>query len=116
MVERLYYPGLELDPGFALAQRQQSGPGSMLSFELATDRDGVALFLRDTNIFQLAASLGGTESLICHPSSMTHGSMDAIAQEKAGISQTLIRLSVGMEHINDQLDELETLFNKLGAK
>jgi cystathionine gamma-synthase len=116
MVKRLYYPGVELDPGFALAKRQQSGPGSMLSFELATDRDGVALFLRDTNIFQLAASLGGTESLICHPSSMTHGSMDAAAQEKAGISETLIRLSVGMEHVNDQLNELESLFTKLDAK
>lgn len=108
-VNRVYYPGLETDLGYDLAQKQQSGPGAMLSFELKTDREGIGKFLGGTNIFQMAESLGGTESLICHPASMTHRAMDDEAQAQAGISQTLIRLSVGLEHIDDQLEELRTL-------
>jgi len=115
-VECVYYPGLKSDPGHALASRQQSGPGAMLSFELKGKRADVGIFLGQTNIFQLAESLGGTESLICHPASMTHRSMDADARAKAGISETLIRLSVGMEHVEDQLAELETLFIRLSEK
>ena len=85
----------------------------MLSFDLKTDREGVAAFLKQTDLFQLAESLGGTESLICHPASMTHRAMSYEAQLQAGITQTLIRLSVGLEHINDQLVELEHLFANL---
>ena len=115
-VSRVFYPGLKPDPGFELAQRQQSGPGAMLSFELDTDRVSIGAFLGQTNIFQLAESLGGTESLISHPASMTHRAMDAAAQAKAGIGETLIRLSVGMEHVDDQLAELKTLFCCLKGK
>ncbi|MBL4854498.1 MAG: cystathionine gamma-synthase [Robiginitomaculum sp.] len=113
LVKRVYYPGLKSDPGYELAARQQSGPGAMLSFELKGTRADVGVFLNQTNIFQLAESLGGTESLICHPASMTHRAMDAEAQAKAGICETLIRLSVGMEHVDDQLAELKTLFSRL---
>ncbi len=85
----------------------------MLSFELATDRDGVGRFLAHTSLFQFAESLGGTESLICHPASMTHRAMNEDARKLAGISETLIRLSVGLEHSSDQLAELSLLFKNV---
>ncbi len=116
MVKRVYYPGLESCPDYGLACRQQSGPGAMLGFELDTNRAGVARFLNQTNIFQLAESLGGTESLICHPASMTHRAMDSAAQKQAGIGEALIRLSVGMEHVDDQLGELATLLANIKTK
>lgn len=112
-VSRVYYPGLPEDPGYALAKVQQSGPGAILSFELASDRDGVGRFVAGTQLFQLAESLGGTESLICHPASMTHRAMDEDARQKAGISDSLLRLSVGLERSRDQIAELETLFAAL---
>jgi len=115
-LKHVYYPCLKSEPGFELAQRQQAGPGAMLSFELKGKRADVRAFLSQTSIFQLAESLGGTESLICHPASMTHRAMDADAQAKAGIGETLIRLSVGMEHVDDQLAELQTLFTRLEKK
>ena len=112
-VSRVYYPGLKSDPGYDLAQKQQSGPGAMLSFELDADRANIAQFLSGTNLFQLAESLGGTESLICHPSSMTHRAMDDEAQAKAGINEGLIRVSVGLEDSADQLSELSRLFESI---
>ncbi len=112
-VAKVFYPGLETDPGYDLAKRQQSGAGAMLSFELATDRAGVGDFLANTSLFQFAESLGGTESLICHPASMTHRAMSEEARKVAGVSDTLIRLSVGLEHTNDQLAELSLLFSQL---
>ncbi|PHR92283.1 MAG: O-succinylhomoserine (thiol)-lyase [Robiginitomaculum sp.] len=112
-VSKVYYPGLASDPGYALAQRQQSGPGAMLSFELAGSREDVGKFLSDTHVFQLAESLGGTESLICHPASMTHRAMTPEARATAGIGETLIRLSVGLESSSDQLAELKVLFTPI---
>lgn len=112
-VSKVYYPGLITDPGYALMQRQQSGPGAMLSFELASNRDGLARFLSKTHLFQLAESLGGTESLICHPASMTHRSMSEQARATAGIRETLIRVSVGLERSSDQLAELSAMFANL---
>ncbi len=113
LVSKVYYPGLKSAPGYDLAHRQQSGPGAMLSFELASGRAGAAAFLGGTSVFQLAESLGGTESLICHPASMTHRAMDEQTRAAAGIGENLIRLSVGIEHIDDQLAELERLFSNL---
>lgn len=112
-VKKTYYPGLPSDPGFELAKRQQSGPGAMLSFELDTDREGIRKFLAGTNLFQMAESLGGTESLICHPSSMTHRAMGPEALAQAGITENLIRLSVGLEHSEDQINELKSMFSQL---
>lgn len=112
-VSKVYYPGLKSDPGYELAQKQQSGPGAMLSFELAGTRDDVGTFLGGTELFQLAESLGGTESLICHPASMTHRAMTPEVRATAGIRETLIRLSVGLEHSTDQLTELDKLFANL---
>lgn len=109
-VERVYYPGLKSHPQYALAQSQQSGPGAMLSFEIKGGKPAVKACLEHLSLFQLAASLGGTESLICHPATMTHRGMDDAALATAGIKDSLIRISVGMEHIDDQIRDLETSF------
>ena len=115
-VSRVYYPGLKSDPGYDLAQKQQSGAGAMLSFELEANRGEIGAFLSGTTLFQLAESLGGTESLICHPATMTHRAMDEKAQAKAGIKESLIRISVGLEDSSDQLTELQALFAVLENK
>jgi cystathionine gamma-synthase len=103
-VSRVYYPGLPSHPGHVVAKKQQEGFGAMISFELDGDLDG---FLAKLEMFSLAQSLGGTESLINHPASMTHVSMGAQARAKAGVTDNLLRLSVGIEHIDDLLGDLE---------
>jgi cystathionine gamma-synthase len=100
-VAQVYYPGLSSDPGHALAASQQSGFGGMLSFELATGIEGVEAFLEGLKYFTLAESLGGVESLIAHPASMTHAAMDEAARRRAGITDSLLRLSVGIESVED---------------
>ena len=112
-VENVYYPGLKSHADYGLAAAQQEGPGAMLSFEIKGGRESAARFLGQTDIFQLAESLGGTESLICHPASMTHRAMDDAARAKAGISESLLRISVGLESSADQIAELETMFSHL---
>jgi len=112
-VSQVYYPGIATDPGYDLAQKQQSGPGAMLSFELNASRDEISNFLAGAQLFQLAESLGGTESLICHPATMTHRAMDKPTQLFAGINEKLLRVSVGLEDSLDQIGELGTLFEKL---
>ncbi|MEZ5815011.1 MAG: PLP-dependent transferase [Alphaproteobacteria bacterium] len=104
-VSRVYYPGLPSHPGHEIAKRQQEGFGAMLSFALEGDLDG---FLARLEMFSLAQSLGGTESLINHPASMTHVSMGAEARAKAGVTDNLLRLSVGIEHIDDLIGDLES--------
>ncbi|MBL8300517.1 MAG: cystathionine gamma-synthase [Rhodanobacteraceae bacterium] len=101
VVAQVYYPGLESHPGHALAARQQSGFGAMLSFELATDNDGIVAFLDGLTCFSLAESLGGVESLVAHPASMTHAAMAVEARRAAGIADNLLRLSVGIEDAID---------------
>jgi cystathionine gamma-synthase len=96
-VRRVYYPGLASHPGHDVARRQQQGFGAMLSFELHGGVEQVKALLGGMHLFSLAESLGGVESLIAHPASMTHAAMDAAARERAGISETLVRLSVGIE-------------------
>ncbi|MCC6598398.1 MAG: PLP-dependent transferase [Alphaproteobacteria bacterium] len=103
-VTRIHYPGLKSHSGHALAARQQEGPGAMLSFTLKGD---INAFLAKLTMFSLAQSLGGTESLINHPASMTHVSMGAEARAKAGVTDDLLRISVGIEHIDDLLDNLK---------
>jgi len=110
-VTKVYYPGLEDHPGHAIAKSQQSGFGAMCSFDLAADASVLPVFFAALRLFTLAQSLGGIESLICHPGSMTHASMDAAAQQTAGIGPTLIRLSVGIENIDDLLADLQQAFN-----
>ncbi|MDR7039197.1 cystathionine gamma-synthase [Methylobacterium sp. BE186] len=100
-VAATYYPGLASHPGHAIAQAQQAGFGAMLSFELAGGTDEVRRFVEAVDGFTLAESLGGVESLIAHPATMTHASMGAEARHAAGISATLLRLSVGLEAEDD---------------
>jgi len=96
-VEKVYYPGLPCHEGHAVAASQQSGFGGMLSFELAGGEIAVRTFLESLRFFSLAESLGGVESLVCHPSSMTHAAVRKSALSEAGIQPNLIRLSVGIE-------------------
>lgn len=105
-VKRVYYPGLESHPQHELARRQQSGFGGMVSFELDGTLEDVYQVLRSVKVFALAESLGGVESLIDHPESMTHASMDPALRREAGITSTTIRLSVGLEDIDDLLEDL----------
>jgi cystathionine gamma-synthase len=105
-VARVYYPGLASHPGHALAARQQRGFGAMVSFELVGGVPNVKALLASMELFSLAESLGGVESLVAHPASMTHAAMDEAARERAGISATLVRLSVGIEDGDDLLRDL----------
>jgi cystathionine gamma-synthase len=105
-VDKVYYPGLETHDGFETARRQQEGFGGMISFELSGGLEGIRSFVSGLKFFSLAESLGGVESLVAHPATMTHVSMSPEAREKAGISDQLIRLSVGIEDVQDLLDDL----------
>jgi cystathionine gamma-synthase len=106
-VRRVFYPGLPSHPGHELAKRQQTGFGGMVSFEVEGNLEKTKKILGSTKIFALAESLGGIESLICHPATMTHGSMNPELREKAGINERIIRLSVGIEDKNDLMEDLE---------
>jgi cystathionine gamma-synthase len=103
---QVYYPGLATHNGHALAASQQSGFGAMLSFEVRGGRAGVETLVSNLEYFTLAESLGGVESLIAHPATMTHASMDAAARANAGISDSLVRLSVGIESPEDLVRDL----------
>jgi cystathionine gamma-synthase len=105
-VARVFYPGLASDPGHALAARQQQGFGAIVSFELAGGKDAVRRFLDGLRYFSLAESLGGVESLVAHPDTMTHAAMEPAARQAAGITPGLLRLSVGIEDTEDLLADL----------
>ena len=106
-VSKVYYPGLEHHVGHALAARQQQGFGAMLSFELQGDVPQIEAFVDGLHYFSLGESLGGVESLIAHPASMTHAAMAPEARHAAGIADTLLRLSVGIEDGDDLLRDLD---------
>ena len=101
VVARVYYPGIVTHPGHSVATAQQSGYGAMISFELKGGITAVEAFVTGLECFSLAESLGGVESLIAHPGSMTHAAMDAAARCTAGISDALLRVSVGIEALQD---------------
>lgn len=105
-VNRVYYPGLASHPGHAIAASQQDGFGAMVSFQLNGGIDGVQRFVNALQYFTLAESLGGVESLVAHPATMTHASMDEAARATAGIDDSLLRLSVGIEHVDDLVADL----------
>ena len=92
---------------------QQSGPGAMLSFEIKGGHEAAKAVLESVSLFQLAESLGGVESLICHPATMTHRGMEPEARDIAGIKETLIRISVGLEDSKDLKDDLEVGFSQI---
>jgi cystathionine gamma-synthase len=105
-VRCVYYPGLETHPGHDIATQQQSGFGGMISFEIDGGEEAVRAFIEHLRFFSLAESLGGVESLVCHPPSMTHAPVSSKALQEAGISQSLIRLSVGLEAGEDLVDDV----------
>jgi cystathionine gamma-synthase len=105
-VKRVYYPGLTDHPGHTIAASQQDGFGAMVSFEMAGGIGGVETFVNALECFTLAESLGGVESLVAHPATMTHASMDEEARRAAGISESLLRLSVGIEDSADLVADL----------
>ena len=105
-IENIYYLGLSSHPGHELAKRQQSDFGAMISFEIKGGVDAVKALFDNLELFTLAQSLGGVESLISHPSTMTHAGMEIAAQLEAGITPSLIRISVGIEDIDDILADL----------
>jgi len=112
-VDKVHFPGLRSDPGHKLMKRQQSGPGAMLSFTLKGGRDAAKTLLENIEIFQMAESLGGVESLMCHPATMTHRAMSVKAREIAGIGDDLLRLSVGIEAEADLLAALKNIFAQI---
>jgi cystathionine gamma-lyase len=113
-VGRVRYPGLESHPGHEIASRQMSDYGGMISFELADDEMEKALAILDeVEVFTLAESLGGVESLIEHPASMTHASIPAEEREKIGLTDSLVRLSVGVEAQKDLRADLEQALDRV---
>jgi cystathionine gamma-synthase len=113
-VRAVHYPGLEAHPGHAIAKAQQAGFGAMLSFDLDGDSGDVRRFVEALIVFTLAESLGGIESLVAHPATMTHASMSPEARRVAGIGDTLLRLSIGLEAEADLLGDLRRGFSALG--
>ena len=106
-IAKVYHPSLPSNLGHEIAKKQQKGFGSLLSFELINKPDAMPKFLKALNIFTLAQSMGGVESLICHPATMTHSGITAEARKVAGISDQLLRISVGLEDVSDLLADLE---------
>ncbi len=105
-VKQVHYPGMKDHPGHEIAKRQQSGFGAMVSFRIEGGIEAARAFIGTLNLFSLAESLGGVESLVAHPSTMTHKSMTDEAKARAGIDDDLIRLSVGIEDPNDLIADL----------
>ncbi len=114
-VRALHYPGLATHPGHELAARQQHGFGAMLGVEIAHGEAGVRAFLDGLRCFTLAESLGGVESLVAHPATMTHAAMSPEARRAAGIGDGLLRLSVGIEHVDDLARDLRAAMERVGA-
>jgi cystathionine gamma-lyase len=106
-VKKIYYPGLPSHPQHELAKKQMSGFGGMISIEVGSLENGKNL-LRHVRIFALAESLGGVESLICHPASMTHGSIPEADRAKLGLTDGLVRLSVGCEDAEDLIEDIRS--------
>ena len=105
-VSKVYYPGLESDPGFEIQKKQADGAGAMISFVLNEKYD-YKKFFKSLKLVTLAESLGGVESLVCHPAGMTHAAIPADIRKSVGIVDELIRLSVGIEDVDDIIGDLE---------
>ena len=110
-VKKIRYPGLKQDPNHNIAKSQMRGFGGIISAELNTDLKGTLKFLENIEIFTLAESLGGVESLIEHPAIMTHASIEKNIREELGISDSLVRLSVGIEDVKDLVSALDKALN-----
>jgi cystathionine beta-lyase/cystathionine gamma-synthase len=113
-VEKVHYPGLPSHPGHELAKRQMSGFGGMVSFSLTGGAAKAERFLLALKVFSLAESLGGAESLACSPAAMTHASVPPEERLRQGITQGLVRLSVGIEDADDLIEDLEQALSVAG--
>jgi methionine-gamma-lyase len=113
LIKSVSFPGLKSHPQYKLGQRQHKGPGGMITFELDGGLEAGRVMMNSVELCQLAVSLGGVESLIQHPASMTHFSMGKEARLAAGISDGLVRLSVGIEKVDDIIDDLEKALEKV---
>ena len=114
-VKKVYYPGLPEAQGYEIQKRQAKNGGAMISFELDEKYD-IRKFFSSLKLIALAESLGGIESLVCHPASMTHASIPYEIRQKVGITDGLIRLSIGIEHIDDLLADLDQAIAESGEK
>ena len=113
-VDKVFYPGLPTHPNHAIAKKQSKGFGGVVSFSLKNDDIKLAeQFVSNTNIFKLAESLGGVKSLISHPANMTHKSIPAEKRKAAGVVDSLIRLSVGIEEVEDLINDLKETFENI---
>ena len=112
-VEWVRFPGLKSFPNYEIAQKQHKAPGGMISFELKGGLEAGKILMNSVELCQLAVSLGGVESLIQHPASMTHSTMGKEARETAGITDGLVRLSVGIENVDDIIDDLSRALEKI---
>jgi cystathionine gamma-lyase len=112
-VKSVSYPGLKTHPQHDLARTQMRGFGGMVTMVLKTDLAGTKRFLENTHLFALAESLGGVESLINHPALMTHASVPKEQREALGVSDSLVRLSVGVEDVRDLIDDLQFAFEAI---
>lgn len=110
-VKKVYYPGLEDSEGYIIHKKQSFGAGAIISFVLSEEYD-IKTFFKSVQLITLGESLGGVESLLCHPASMTHASIPYEIRQKVGIVDNLIRLSVGIEDKNDIVNDLESTFEK----
>ncbi len=113
MVAEVHYPGLENHPGYALIGHQMKAAGGVIAFELHTDLAGEAEFINAMQLFSIAVSLGDTESLIQHPASMTHSPYTVEERHNAGISDSLIRIAVGLENVDDIVADLDQALTKI---
>ena len=113
-IDKVFYPGLPSHPNHNIAKQQSKGFGGIVSFTLKNDTEEAATaFVTSTNYFKLAESLGGVKSLLCHPAQMTHKSIPAERRRAAGVADSLVRLSVGLEEVNDLIADLEQAFEKI---
>lgn len=112
-VQKVYHPGLESHPQHSLAKKQMRGYSGTFSFELGGNLETAKTFLKNLKELNVAESLGGVESLIEHPALMTHASIPKEEREKVGISDSLIRISVGIEHVDDILEDIESALKKI---
>ena len=112
-VEKVIFPALKSHPQYAMQQKQTRGSAGMFSFILKGDMQSATLFLQSLQLFALAESLGGVESLIEHPATMTHASVDAAERAKIGISDTFIRVSAGIENAEDLIEDLRQALERI---
>ena len=116
LVDNVFYPGLPTHTNHYIAAKQQKAYGGIVSFSLKTDTESAAKELVcSTHLFKLAESLGGVKSLLCHPATMTHKSIPAEKRKAAGVSDSLIRLSVGLEDVSDLIEDINQALNKTNA-